>query len=158
MFNLKTITKLAIVAAAYVVLTLLSAPLSYMQVQFRISEILLLLCFFNTKYGVSLIIGCFLSNLASPFGPIDWVLGTSHTIIAVLFIIWAKKMKLPLWVASLGAIIGTPLVGLAMNIASGLPFIMSTLWVAFGEFVVVTLFGVPIFKWLQKRKKFMEIL
>ena len=158
MFNAKSLIKLAIAAAIYVVLTLISYPLSFGQVQFRVSEILLLLCFFNPKYGVSLVVGCFLSNLASPFGPIDWVLGTAHTLIAVLFIIWARKARLPLWVASFGALIGTPLIGLAINIASGLPIIISTLWVALGEFVVVTIIGVPIFKWLQKRKSFSAIL
>ncbi|MCL2739890.1 MAG: QueT transporter family protein [Oscillospiraceae bacterium] len=158
-YNTKTIAKLAIVAAIYVVLTLSFFVISYSAVQFRISEVLLLLCFFNPKYGISLIIGCFLANvIASPAGPIDWVLGTAHTIIAVLFIIQARKMKLPLWVASLGAIIGTPLIGWALHIGLGFPFIATTLWVALGEFVVVTVVGVPLFGWLRKREKFMEVL
>jgi len=154
MFDLKVLVRLTIVAAIYVALTLLVTPLSYGPIQLRFSEILLLLCFFNPMYGVALIIGCFLANLASPLGWLDWVFGTSHTIIAVLFIIWARKNSLPLWVASLGAIIGTPLIGWELHIVFGLPFVISTLWVAAGEFIVVTVFGVPIFRWLEKRKQF----
>ena len=57
----------ALIAAIYIVLTLLLAPFSYstqlLFIELRLSEILLVLTFYNKKYGSGLIIGCFLANL-----------------------------------------------------------------------------------------------
>lgn len=44
-FNSRRITNIGVVAAIYVVVTLLGSGLAYGQVQFRISEALVLLCF-----------------------------------------------------------------------------------------------------------------
>ena len=41
------IARIAIMAALYVVLTLISYPFSYGLIQFRISEVLMLLCFWQ---------------------------------------------------------------------------------------------------------------
>ena len=48
--KIKDITRLAIVAALYVALTYVSYPFAYGYMQFRISEILVLLCFFRKDY------------------------------------------------------------------------------------------------------------
>ena len=61
-----SITKIAIVAALYIVLTVLIYPLSFNEIQVRFSEVLLLLCFFDKKYGIGIVVGCAVSNLFSP--------------------------------------------------------------------------------------------
>ena len=55
-------------AAIYYVLCVAIAPLSYGQIQCRISEVTLLFCMHNTfaVYGYTL--GCALANLTSPAG------------------------------------------------------------------------------------------
>ena len=152
--NIKKLTKLGIIAAIYVVLTIF-LPFQYQEVQFRIAEILVLLTFYNPYYGISVIIGCLIANFFSPLGVIDIVFGTSHSVLAVIFIILVSKSKIPnLWLASIGVLIGTPLIGWELNIAFGAPFWLSTLWVALGEFAVVTVVGVPLFKSLEKTKIF----
>jgi uncharacterized membrane protein len=158
MIKVKSLAKIAIVASIYVVLTLAIAPLSYGDLQLRFSEILLLLCFYNPEYGISMIIGCFLANLASPLGWYDWVLGTGQTVVSVALIIAARKIKLPLWCASLSAIIGCPLIGWELNMVFGLPFIASTLWVMLGEFIVVSLLGTALFKSIEKTKFFKYLM
>ena len=45
--NIRRIVMNAAVAALYVVLTLVSYPLAFEAVQFRIAEMLMLLCFFR---------------------------------------------------------------------------------------------------------------
>ncbi|WP_461249041.1 QueT transporter family protein, partial [Treponema sp. R6D11] len=94
-----------------------------------------------------------------PLGIIDVLFGTLQTVVSVLFIIGISKSKANwLWLASLGAIIGTPLIGYELNIMFQLPFVISTLWVALGEFVVVTIVGVPVFTMLGKTKVFHDII
>ena len=60
----RKITQNAVIAAMYFVITLISSPLSFGLIQFRISEFLMLLCFFRKDYVIGVTIGCFLSNLS----------------------------------------------------------------------------------------------
>ncbi|MEG0615185.1 MAG: QueT transporter family protein, partial [Oscillospiraceae bacterium] len=62
----KRLAIIAMVAAAYFALTVLITPLSYGMVQFRFSEILVLLCFYKKDYCYSMAVGCLLANLFSP--------------------------------------------------------------------------------------------
>ncbi|MEG2295485.1 MAG: QueT transporter family protein [Oscillospiraceae bacterium] len=48
-FNTKKLAKTAIIAALYAGLTIAVAPLSFGMVQFRFSEILILLCFLDEE-------------------------------------------------------------------------------------------------------------
>lgn len=92
--TIKEISANAIVAALYVALTLASYPLSYGPIQFRISEMLILLCFFNKKYTVGLTLGCLIANLFSSVGLIDVVIGTTATLISCLIMCFLKHLAL----------------------------------------------------------------
>ncbi|MBS4539541.1 QueT transporter family protein [Clostridium sp. D2Q-11] len=146
-FNAKIIAKIGIVAAIYVVLTVAFPLLSYGQVQFRVSEMLTLLAFFNPIYIWAVTIGTFFANMASTLGPIDIIVGTIATFLAVYPMTKVKNI----WIASLfPAIANGIIIGLQLNILFGLPLIPSMAYVAFGELVVVTLIGVPVMKALKK--------
>ena len=58
-WSVNNMARIAMVATLYVVLTLSFAPISYAGFQFRVSEILVLLCFYDPKYCVALILGTF---------------------------------------------------------------------------------------------------
>ncbi len=66
----------AVVAAAYAVLTIFLAPISYSSVQCRISEVLCILPFFLPSSAWGLFAGCLLANLITGnaldivFGPL----------------------------------------------------------------------------------------
>ncbi|MCQ2793842.1 MAG: QueT transporter family protein [Bacilli bacterium] len=78
---IRRIAKNAIVLALYVALTFASYPLSWGAsggIQLRVSEVLLVLCFFNREYVIPLTIGCLLCNIAS-FTPWDMLIGTAST-------------------------------------------------------------------------------
>jgi uncharacterized membrane protein len=62
-----------LIAAAYVVLTLALAPISYGPVQFRVSELLKPLVLFNPYFAISFGIGTGMANLFSPFGAWDYI-------------------------------------------------------------------------------------
>ena len=157
--KIKSITKLSIVAALYVALTYIFGFISFGDIQIRIAEILMLLCFFNHKYTISLVIGCFISNLFSPYGLPDIIFGTLATFVACLGIMLFNKKHL--FLASLMVPIGNIIVGIEiaiLNSFSLIPALLAVLWVFIGEFVVVCIIGVPLIKLLMKNEKFEELV
>jgi uncharacterized membrane protein len=163
MHNLKTrdITRLAIVAALYVALTLAPgiSALSFGAVQFRVSEILMLLVFYNPKFSWSLIIGCFISNLFSPaLGVFDLIFGTFATILACLLIITIANRGKLLWLVPVFcAVVNGLVVGAELYFVLKLPFWASAGSVALGEFVVVAI-GAVIFYFLMQNNNFARIV
>lgn len=148
------LVKLAVVAAVYVVLTLALGFMSYANIQFRIAEALMLLCFYKKDYGISLIVGCFIANLFSPMA-LDMVFGTAATILAVLLIYISPNI----YVASLAPVVTNAfVVGFELYNFLDLPFWLSCFQVAAGEFVCVCILGVVLFKLLEKNKKFMQLV
>ncbi|MFU2204356.1 QueT transporter family protein [Streptococcus pluranimalium] len=76
--------QIALVAALYVVLTI-TPPLnaiSYGAYQFRVSEMLNFLAFYNPKYIIAVTLGCMIANFYS-FGIIDVFVGGGSTLIFV---------------------------------------------------------------------------
>lgn len=84
-------TKQAILAALYVVLTLLFSPLSFGPLQFRVSELLMFFILIDKRYIVGLTLGVFIANLFSPLGMVDLFFGTLATAIALLIYISVTK-------------------------------------------------------------------
>ncbi len=144
-FNVKNMTRLALVAAMYAVLTIVIAPLAFGEIQFRFSEVLVLLCFYRKDYAPALIVGCFIANLFSPMGLMDIIFGTLATAAAVIPMCYMKNIYLAalLPIVSNGIIVGTEL-----TIAFGTPIWLNMLSVAFGELVVVGIIGIIVFKLL----------
>ena len=91
-FDEKDIVQNGLLAAIYVVLTYVMAPISFGAIQFRFSEILVLACFFDKKKAVGLTIGCFIANLVSPLGLMDLGFGTAATLLACLGIMFSKHL------------------------------------------------------------------
>ena len=157
--QIKSITKLSIVAALYVALTYAFSFMSFGEIQFRIAEILMLLCFFNKKYTISLTLGCLIANLFSPYGIVDIVFGTLATFVACVGIMLFNKKHL--FLASLMVPIGNIIVGIEIAIINSftlVPALLTILWIFIGEFVVVSIIGVPLFKLLLKNEKFEELV
>lgn len=151
----KRIVKLAAVAALYVALTVGLSGISYGSIQFRIAEAMTLLCFYRKDYCISLTIGCLIANIFSPMALMDMVFGTLATLGSVLVINKSKN----LFAASLAPVIFNALiVGLELKIALSLPFVISALEVAAGEFVCVSIIGTAIFKLFEKNERFMDLI
>ena len=155
-WNINDMARIAIVASLYVVLTLSFAPLSFGALQFRFSELLVLLCFYNKKYCPALIIGCFLANLFTPGVLIfDLIFGTLHTVVSVYAIAYFKKN---LSIACIMPAVFSFIVGIGVSLSYELPYILTTLQIAFGELVVVLGMGYPMFKSLENNKGFRIIV
>lgn len=153
--NVNKIAKIAIVAAVYAVLTIAIAPLSYGGVQFRVSEVMVLLAFIDPLYIPGLVLGCAISNLFSPLGIIDVFVGSFATFLSVYMISKSKNLLIAtLWPVLFNGII----VGAELYYVYQLPFVLTSLQVAFGEFVVVSIVGYIVFKIIGNNKKVVEAL
>lgn len=154
--TVKRLVRTAIIAALYAAITLVLAPISYGAVQFRVSEIMVLLAFFDPFYIGGLTLGCLIANILGPNGLTDVIFGTLATFISVYAISFTGKLiknkKMSLIIASLWPTIFNGLiVGWMLNYLYQLPLVLSMAEVAIGEFVVVTIVGVPVIKLIQSK-------
>ena len=148
----------AAIAALYAVRTIALAPISYGPVQIRLSEAMTLLAFVNRKWLPGLVLGCFIANLASPFGPIDIIVGTIATFVAL----WPMRYTTNMWLASLFPAIanGVIIAGELLYIAE-IPMAAygaTALYIGAGELVAVTIVGQIIIKLLLKNQVVKEYL
>jgi uncharacterized membrane protein len=151
----KKLLKVSLVAAIYAVITYVLAPISFGAVQFRLSEVMTLLAFVDPLYVPALTLGCAIANLFSPAGVLDVIVGTAATFIATFAMSKSKNMI----IASLyPTIVNAVMIGAMLYYAFNLPLVLSALQVGAGEFVVVTLIGVPIFKLLSRDKNLKNML
>lgn len=162
-FSTDQLVKTALIAAIYATITWALAPISFGEIQFRLSEILVLLAFIDPFYIPGLVLGCLIANLESPFGPIDVISGSFATFLAVKFIHMTRKILgnnlKSLIVASLWPVLFNGLiVGWMLSYMMSAPFWASAAYVALGEFVVVSIVGVALFKVILDRKNFVGIL
>ena len=74
------ITQSAVIAALYVVLTVLFAPISFKEVQVRISEMLTVLPFFTPAAVPGLFVGFIIANMLGGAIPLDIVCGSLATL------------------------------------------------------------------------------
>lgn len=152
--DVKTIALNAMIAAAYAVLTLVLAPISYGSVQMRISEVMIFFAYYNKKYIPGLILGCLIANLASPLGVWDIVFGTLATALAVTAMWKVRNRYLG---ALAGGVINGVIVGAELTLLfKELPFYLNAAYVFIGE-VVVLMIGAFAFG-LIERSKFIQII
>lgn len=157
MKNTKFLIQASVIAAVYAVLTIMLMPFSYGIMQVRVSEALTVLPCFTPAAIPGLFIGCLVSNMLGPYGPMDMVLGSSATLIAAVFSYYLKRtpllVPLPPVVAN-GVIIGSML-HFAYEVP--LPLAVCMLWVAAGELIACYGLGYPLLRLLQRYKNIFEL-
>ena len=157
------IARSALCAALYASLTLACLPLSYGMVQFRISEVMTLLVFFNPGYVPSLLIGCFVANLLGPGGIVDAVFGTCASLFAFLWIITARKIKnekVALFVSAAGPVVSSFIIAFEMKFAlqDPLSFWLWFFYVAIGQAVVLYVLGCPLALYIRKKDRLLDLI
>lgn len=140
------LTEAAVIAALYATLTIFLMPLSYGQIQVRVSEILTILPFFTPAAIPGLFIGCIVANFFSSLGLVDIVFGSLATLIAAILTYKMPKKLAPLPPVIVNALI----VGLELYYITGAPLIASILWVGFGEAIACYGLGYPVLLQLNK--------
>lgn len=158
----KYIVLTGLIAAIYVVITVAFSFMSYEAVQFRISEIMVLFAFIDPLYIPGLVIGCFIANLYGPFGIVDAIVGSTATFFAVYMIskcrYWFRDKYRGLFIASLFPALSSSIIALQIYVVGGGSFLYWTIMIGFGELVVVTLVGFPLFSYILSKPKWVNLL
>jgi uncharacterized membrane protein len=162
------ITQAAIVAAAYIVLTLPFAQIAFGPIQFRLAEALTVLPILTPAAIPGLFLGCLLANLLNPtpLGLIDIVCGSLATLLAA-YLTWRlgrgirvnnhKTFSWPTFMALLppivinGLVVGFYLPFILPDVEpSAVIILLTMLSVALSEAVVVYLIGGPLLLGLRQ--------
>ena len=132
----------AIIAAMYVVLTFVFAPVSFGYMQIRISEILTILPLFTPAAIPGLFLGCFIANLIS--GAIIWdvIFGSIATLIGALS---GYLLRFNRWLVPIPAIISNSfIIPLVLKYGYGMtevPYFIMVLYIALGEIIGCYILG-----------------
>ncbi len=161
--KIRKITKAAVIAAVYAVLTLFSGALglAYSGVQFRISEALCVLPLFTGAAVPGLTAGCIIANIFSTVNPLDTVIGSLATFLAATLTRMCRNVKLagfPLLSMMFPVLFNAVFVGAEIAFFSGektfLPlFAVNALSVGAGEAAVIFSLGTALVLFLRKNTR-----
>ena len=129
------IAQSAAIAALYVVLTLIFAPISFGEMQVRISEALTILPLFTPAAIPGLFVGCVLGNLLGGAIPLDVIFGSLATLIGAVGGYLLRKNR---WLVPLPTVIANGIIVpfvLRYGYGVELPVILMMVYVAVGEIV-----------------------
>lgn len=160
-FNVRKIVFGGLIGAVYAALTMVLAPISYGEIQFRIAEVLTILPFFSGFSVLGLFIGCIVSNILSPIGPLDIIFGSLATLIAAImtYYIGKSNFKLRRFLAPLPAVVvNAVIIGLLISYTANIPFIIPAIQVGFGELVVCYVLGLPLIMLIERNEKLKNYL
>lgn len=166
--KVRFLTKSAVIAALYSVLTLLSAVfgLAYGGVQFRISEALCVLPLYTASAIPGLTVGCIIANIFSSVNPLDTVIGTLATLLSAILTAKCKDIKIkgfPFLSMFFPVLFNAVFVGFEIAFFSGeasfFPvFISSGISVGLGEAAVVFTLGSALIAVLNKNRSVGRLL
>lgn len=151
--NVTFLTQAAMIAAIYVVLTLLFRPISFGEIQVRISEALTILPLFTPAAVPGVFVGCLIANIIGGAILPDIIFGSLATLIGAVFTYRLKDSN-PFFgpippIASNTVIVPFVLFyGYGVNLP--IPFMMLT--VGIGEVVSCGILGLVLYFSLKKYK------
>ncbi|NLM86645.1 MAG: QueT transporter family protein [Clostridiales bacterium] len=149
-FTIQSLAAGGIIAALYVALTLLFAPISFSQIQFRISETLTLLPVLSASSVPGLFIGCLVANLITGQPWQDVVFGSLASLLAAVL---TRRFRDRLWLAALMPVaVNALIIGLMLWLTYGLHPYISILTVGAGQALVCYLLGIPLVRLMENRK------
>ena len=153
----RALTRAGMIAALYIVLTMIFQPISFGPVQFRVSEALTILPALTVDAVPGLFIGCVLANLLGHGVWFDVLFGALATLIAAIFAYkWRRLPPLAAFSAVLfNTVIVGPVVYFGFVHAPGDPVSWAALLstagsVGLGELVVCYILGLPLYYALKK--------
>lgn len=153
--NVTYLTHAAVIAALYVVLTLLANALGLANhaIQVRFSEALTILPFFTPAAIPGLFAGCILSNVLTGCLPLDVLFGSLATLIGAFGTYLLRRNK---WLAPVTPIVANTLIvpfvlAYVYQFEGSIPYFMVT--VGLGEVISCGILGMLLLNMLQKYEK-----
>ena len=122
-----------IIAALYVALTLLFAPISFGEMQLRVAEAMTILPLFTSAAVPGLFIGCLLGNLLGGAVILDVVFGSLATLIGAYL---GRKLRNNRWLVPIPAILANTLIipfVLKYGYGLDLPILLEMVYIFAGE-------------------------
>lgn len=152
-----------VIAALYTVLTLVLAPLSFGNIQFRASEAMTLLPVFTPAAIPGLTLGCAIANAAgvatgsNMAGWLDVLFGSTATLLAAILTRLLRRIEwkgIPFLSILPPVVFNALIVGGELAVVYQLPFWMCALEVGAGELAVCVVLGIPMVLAIKKRHLF----
>jgi len=151
--KIRFLCQAAIIAALYVVLTLISGALGLASgaIQIRISEALCVLPFFMPAAVPGVTLGCLIYNIIGSGNILDIIFGTLATLIGVLGARLLRKWK---WTVTIPTIAANTLIlpfvlKYGFMLEEPVMFFVSTIFI--GEFIAAGIFGTVLLLAIEKR-------
>ncbi len=135
------LTQAALIAAVYVVLCIVFAPISYGEIQVRIAEALVILPYFTPAAIPGLFVGCLLSNMLGGSILLDMLLGSFATLLGAIGSYCLRRSKFLVLLPPIAAnVLIVPFVLVyGYGVMLPIPFLMLT--VGIGEVIAVGILG-----------------
>ena len=147
--SVTSLTRAALIAALYAALTLLLAPISYGQVQVRLSESLTLLPVLLPEAVPALTVGCLLANILGGASALDIVFGTLATLLAASLTRLLREKRFAAY--AMPVLVNGLIVGAVVHYAYApvIPLPLCMLSVAAGEIIPCLVLGPVVLRMLS---------
>ncbi len=157
--NIRRLTVAAMIAAVYLVLTMLFYITSFQPMQSRLAEALTVLPYFTPVAIPGLFVGCILANILGGNGIWDVVIGSLSSLLAayLTYKLTYNKPKRK-WLAPLPAIvINAVSVGIMLSVLNKLPLFATILSVGLGQILACYVLGFPLLLLIERTRKLNEL-
>ena len=152
-FGVRKLAEGAMIAALYVVLTLVFAPISFGPVQMRIAEMLTIMPLFTSAAIPGLFVGCLLGNIIGGAIIPDIIFGSLATLIGAVFGYMLRSNR---WLVPIPAVISNTLIVpfvLKYGYGVDIPIIFIMIYILAGEIAGCYVLGEAFGGLLMVRRK-----
>ncbi len=150
LLNSKKLTRGAMIAGLYIVITYFLAPVSFGPLQFRAAEALTVLPIIYPEAIPALFIGVLFANIIGGLGLIDIICGSLVTLLAAYMTYYFRDTIL----AYLSPIVlNGLLISIYLHLLFKLPYWFTVIQISFSEAVVIFLIGYPLVKYLKSNMR-----
>jgi uncharacterized membrane protein len=160
-FTTKKLVMAAMVAAVYATLTMVLSFSSYGLIQYRIAEALTILPVFSSVHVFSIFIGCLVSNLLSPYGWLDIVVGSFASLLAAIatYYIGRSNLKFKKFIAPIPPVLLNALIigGLLYSQGASPSLQLAIIQVGWGQFICAYVLGVLFYTLIEKKPTLKKI-
>lgn len=157
--KVKMLTTSAMIAAVYLVLTMVFYLTSFLPYQIRFAEVLTVLPYFTPLAIPGLFVGCVVANIIGGNGIWDIVIGSLSTLLAayLTYKITSNRPKRKLLAPLPPVIINAVVVGCMLSILYEMPLFLTMLSVGGGQIVACYLLGYPLMHLIEKNKRLRDL-
>ncbi len=153
------LTAAAMIAAVYLVLTMIFYAMSFAPMQSRLAEALTVLPYFSPIAIPGLFVGCILANILGGYGIWDVVIGSLTSLLAAYLtykLTYGKPGRK--WLAPLPPVLlNAVIVGIELSILADAPLFLTMLEVGIGQIIACYIIGFPLMLLLEKNRKINEL-